>query len=120
MAIRTTAEPPSVTGERARLVQAVRRAYRWPTWLAGFNATVLVHEAAGLHLGQLLPTAVVSTETDPGTGALRAVETSETSWIPVDGVWLPAHRRVVRQDAAGCVAHELELVEHAVGVHARG
>ncbi len=81
---------------------------------------MLVHEAAGLHLGQLLPTAVVSTETDPVTGALRAVETSETSWIPVDGVWLPAHRRVVRQDAAGCVAYELELVDHAVGVHARG
>ncbi len=232
MAIRTVADLPSVAGEHSQLAQAVRRPYRWPARLAGFGATVLVHEAAGVHLarlevrgardvalqgslpasllawslrelrtvvlqhwpggstevdgaaglvvaddepnhplgtrlsvgdplrssfrvrdgritevvrqtqgevtriavlgwvpvgpvdfgqdGELLPTVVVTTYSDPVTGGLQAMETAETSWITVDGVSLPAHRRVVRQDAGGCVARELELADHAVSVRARG
>jgi hypothetical protein len=228
VAIRTAAEPPSVAGPHAQLAQAVRRVYQWPARLAGFGATVLLHDAHDVHLGrlevrgphdvdlhgrlpvalhgwsarqlcalvrqhwpggsvevdgaaevtvaddepnhplgavlsvgdplrtsfrvrdgrvtevvrhtpgevtrvavlgwasaddaggELLPTAVVTTHADPASGALTAMETAETSWIRVDGVPLPAHRRVVRQGEAGCVTRELELVEHAVRMRARG
>jgi hypothetical protein len=75
--------------------------------------TIVVHERSPMPDGRTLPTSFTVFFWDEESGALTATEAYRDEVVEVDGVFLPARRRVVRGDEDGLTVRELELSEHA-------
>lgn len=81
--------------------------------------TIVVHDRQRFDDGRTLPTSFTVFYWDASTAALTATEAYRDDVVEVEGVFLPAARRVVRGDEEGLSVREIELAGHKpIGVGA--
>ena len=82
--------------------------------MAGKRFTIVVHEREAVADGRTVPVSFTVFFWDAESGAITATEAYRDEVAEVDGVFLPAVRRVVRGDDTGLSVRELALSDHAL------
>ena len=109
-----------VLGEVVELGDSMESSYRVASGeiatvtrtMGGQRFTIVIHDRQSFEDGRTLPTSFSVFYWDAESGALTATEVYRDEVVDVDGVHLPALRRVVRADADGLAVRELALSEH--------
>ena len=82
--------------------------------MGGQRFTIVVHDRQELLGGRTVPVAFTVFFWDSETGALTATEAYRDVVVDVDGIFLPASRRVVRGDSSGPLRSRARNSQHAV------
>ena len=109
-----------VLGEVVELGDSMESSYRVASGeistvtrtMGGQRFTIVIHDRRSFEDGCTLPTSFSVFYWDAGSGALTATEVYRDEVAEVDGIQLPALRRVVRADGNGLAVRELALSGH--------
>jgi hypothetical protein len=111
-----------VLGELVELGDSLKSSYRVvdgeistvTRTMDGRRFTIVVHDRREMPNARTLPTTFTVFYWDAESGALTATEAYRDEVVEVDGIFLPAVRRVVRGDGTGLSVRELRLTGHAM------
>jgi hypothetical protein len=109
-----------VLGEVVELGDSLESSYRVASGeistvtrtMGGQRFTIVIHDRRSFEDGRTLPTSFSVFYWDAGSGALTATEAYHDEVAEIDGIQLPALRRVVRADGSGLAVRELALSGH--------